>query len=564
MSIVFDVEMKDKVSGPAHSAAEGMSAASHAAEGLHGHVSVLTESWEVLEGVLEARVVEMAFEAIVDVAKELPSLVIEAVDQIERLRSAFGALEGGGEEAGDAVLGMLRDVEKEVPQSEKVLGSWTRSLQAAGVTDLGKLHESLKGIAGAEALVEGGGEKVRGMLARLNEASERGTKVKFSIAQLAGTGVTEADLLKHLGMTPRTFEAARKAGTITGTEIADAMVASINEKAAGPIEEQMAEVGTIMNKAKDSIMRLFETVDIGPFTNALKEFFSAFDQANPSGQAIRDVLVGAFNSFFSVAGRVFEALRVGFLYLIIWALEAAIFLKPIVKHFQEWFEEVHGAETLLTVLKGVGIVLGTFAAILVAIIAVNAAFYAGLIAVIGLVAYVIGLTPKIGEALGDWAYHAVETAKAFVAGLVDGIKSGVGLVVDAVRNMGKSAWNAIKATLGISSPSRLMMTVGTNVTAGMAQGIRVGTPDVASAGADMASAAVPTATERPVQAVPRPSQSSTTNAPSLTMGDVIVHVDGAHASPTAIGAAVADAVEEKFASLLNRLANMGGTAPVPA
>jgi hypothetical protein len=581
VAIEWDIAVGDHVTAPAHSMADAMGGAASKARGLnnevhdlhnalghassgmhelHEHTNSLAGAWEVFEGSLAARVVEGAFEAIVDKGKELIETAIEASERVQHLTEVFGALSGvgehGAEEMGKAIFEMTRQVAKGLPQSEAQIQSWTRSLMAAGVTDLSRIQNSLTAIAGAESLVEGGGEKVRGMLAKLNEASQKGTKVRFSVAQLAGTGVTEEELLKHLGMTPRAFELARKAGTVTGTQIADAMVAALGEKAAGPLAGQMGELSTITTKAKDVFLRLFESVNVKPLVEGIKQFFSVFDEANPSGRVVKDMIVGAFDAVFRVAGKVFEFLKSAFLHLMIWGLEVDIWLKPIIRHFREWFESVNGAHILMTALKGIGIVIGVLAVALGVVVAVGIAVTSAMTiaatAVIGFVAYLIGMVPKAGEALGDLVYKAVQAAKDFIGGFVDGIKNGVGLVVEAVKHMGSSAWNAIKGALGISSPSKLMFEAGLNVSRGMSGGISAGTPEVESASSGMVMAAVP-----------RGGGGGGTS--TITIGDIVVHVDGAYGKDAhEIGAAVAEVVEEKLASLMNRLSNMSGSAPVPA
>jgi hypothetical protein len=288
--ISWGVELTDKVSAPANASAAAMGRAAQQAKvmtdavhGLHGPLgeipSALDEVKEHSESMFTeffkaefaVELVKKLGEAVFDLGKEMFTMAIEAGENVEKLTSVFQALSGGVEGAGTATLAMLRDLEKEIPQSEKQVSAWARGLMAAGVTDMSKLRESLKAIAGAESLVEGGGERVKSILEKLNEASIKGTKIKFSVASLAGTGLTEEDVMKQLGMTPKQLELAKKHGTITGTQIADAMVKALAEKSAGLLEAQMNEIGTMATKAKDSIMRLFEGVNIKPFSDGLKE-----------------------------------------------------------------------------------------------------------------------------------------------------------------------------------------------------------------------------------------------------------------------------------------------------
>jgi hypothetical protein len=584
--IEWDLEIGDKVTAPANAMASAMAGAASKAQGLTGHVNGLRDSmgrfvsgsgglretkehttslagaWEMFEGSLAARVVERAFDAIVESGRELITTAIEASERVTHLTEVFGALSGGG--AGGAVMGkaifsMVRDLSKQLPQSEATIQGWTRSLMAAGVTDMSKLQASLRATAGAEALVEGGGEKVRGMLAKLNEASVKGTKIRFSMGQLEGTGLTEPELLKQLGMTPQLFELARKNGTITGTQIADAMTRALGEKAAGPLAGQMSEFSTIVAKGKDVFLHLFEGIDPKPLVEGMKDFFSIFDLANPSGAIIKDVIGGAFNDLFAIAGKVFTFLKSAFLQSIVWGLQFAI----VIKQHKPIFEAL--AATIG------GVMVGALAAMAVAAVPAIAAAWAvaaGIVAAtwpflaigaaIGLVAFgvyeLVKSWPVVQKFFVDLAEGAWNAAKGFVMGLVDGIANGVGLVVEAVENMGKSAWQAIVRTLKLGSPSRLMIDAGVNVSQGMAIGIQQGAGDVADASASMATAAVP-----------RAGGASGGGGVSIQIGDVVVHVDGAHAKDAQdIGQAVAEVVEERLASLMNRLSNMSGAAPMPA
>ena len=333
MGIEWSVDMHDGVTAPANRMSGAVLGLSEHVQGLHEHVTGLAGAWEVFEGSLAARVVERAFDAIVDSGRELISMAIEASERVSHLTEVFGALSGASEEsagaAGKAIFDLTRTIAKQLPQSEATIQSWARSLMAAGVTDLTKLQASLKAISGAEALVEGGGEKVRGMLAKLSEASERGTKVKFSIGQLAGTGVSEPEFLKQIGMTAANFEAAKKHGQITGTAIAEALTRAIGEKAAGPLAGQMGELSTVITKAKDSAMQLLEGVDPKPLVDGIKMLLSVFDATQPSGKLLKDILTGAFDAIFAVAGKLFAFLKTAFLQLMIWGLQVAIWLKPL-------------------------------------------------------------------------------------------------------------------------------------------------------------------------------------------------------------------------------------------
>lgn len=555
----------------------------------------------VLSSVLEAEilrdVLERVGEAALNAGKEMVEMAIESGEAVRRLKESLGTLVGGGEEAGAAVLGMLRDLEKEVPQSEAQIGAWARQLEAAGVTDMSRLRESIKAIAGAEALVEGGGTRLQTVLAQLNEASVKGTKVRFSASMLAGTGVTEEELLANLGMTPQAINLARKQGTLTGTQLADAMVKAVNAKSAGPLAAQMGEISTMAVKAKDAVRRLFEDIDTGPLAEGMKEAFSVLDTAQPSGVVLRDTLTGAFKAIFGAAGKVFSMLKDGFLHIIIWGLEAAIALKTVHRWFanefpaalNRWMPAVVAASafigtllvaSLYAAIAGVvtwavttipaaivatGIWIASMAAAAVATIAATWPILA-IAAAVALVAVgiyeLVRHWPEIKTFFVNLATGALEAAGNFVQGFVNGIRNGVGLVIDAVKNMGTAAWTALKGALGIHSPSTLMMTAGLQTSEGFAKGITSGEGHVEQAAIGMSTAAYLPAKDG-ARGSPGADGASAGGGQSMVFnfGGVTVHIDASHAVTAQEHRQI---VEEEFGSLAERLALMIGSAPEPA
>jgi hypothetical protein len=522
---------------------------------LHDGIEHVAGAWEVFGGMLAARAVERAFEAIVDAGRELISMAIEAGERVEQLTAAFGALSGGGPEMGGQVFKMTERLAKELPQSEAIVQSWAQKLMGAGVTDMTKLHDSLVAVASATALMgkeSGAGERVLGIMAKLNEAAEKGTKMKFTMGQLAGTGLTEEDLLGQLGMSAKTFELARKGGQITGTQIADAMTAALKAKGQGPLDAMMGEVSTQLTKGKDLFEKLFVGIDAKPLAEALKSIVGLLDQATPSGQLMHDVFVTAFGGILKAVNLLID----GFLHLIIWGLEIAIFVK---KH-----------ATLFEALAAVvgGVMVGALAAMVVAAIPAIAAAWAlaaGVIAAtwpflaigaaIGLVAFgiyqLVKHWPEVKKFFTDLGQGAVAAGKAVIEGLANGIRAGADFVINAVKNLGGIVIKAIRAILGVHSPSTIMFGVGVNVAEGLEAGIDQGAPKAAEASARMGAGVAGAAS----------AGSGSGSSSSSNVFNIDVHIEAGHA---ATPQQLQHIVEEEFGSLANRLAAMIGSAPVPA
>ena len=544
---------------------------------------------EMFKAEIAVEALKRAFDFVVDSGKELIAMSIKASERVAHLSEVFGALSGASEESSGAVgkqiFDLTRSIAKELPQSEAMIQSWARSLMAAGVTDMTKLQDSLKAISGAEALVEGGGEKVRGMLAKLSEASEKGTKFKFSIAQLSGTGVTESEFLKQIGMTAANFEAAKKHGQLTGTAIAEALTRAIGEKAAGPLAGQMGQLSTALQKGKDLFTQIFEGTDAKPLVDMVRELVGLFDQAQPSGQLLHSIFLSIFETVLTGAKMAEDA----FLHLIIYTLEAAIWVKQLGKTWRtSWDDMLAAADRMAPVLAGLAATIFTlfvpsiYAAVagavmwaltampaaIAATIAWAASMWAAAVAVIAatwpllLIAVGVGLVvagivllvkhwDQVKKFFSDMATGALNAGKSFVEGLANGIQAGAQFVINAVKNLGAIVIKAIRGILGISSPSRVMFDVGVNTAAGLEAGINEGAPKAADASARMGAGAGDAAT----------SSGGGGSSSSSNVFNIDVHIEAGHA---ATPQQLQHIVEEEFGSLANRLAAMIGSAPVPA
>ena len=74
----------------------------------------------------------------------------------------------------------------------------------------------------------------------------------------------------------------------------------------------------------------------------------------------------------------------------------------------------------------------------------------------------------------DGFKEADNIPKYIISGLVNGIKNGAGLAVEAIIELGKSILEGIKAVLGIHSPSTEFFEIGSNIIAGLINGLKEG------------------------------------------------------------------------------------------
>lgn len=77
----------------------------------------------------------------------------------------------------------------------------------------------------------------------------------------------------------------------------------------------------------------------------------------------------------------------------------------------------------------------------------------------------------IGEGIKGMIDKVLELGRNLIEGLIDGVKEKAVALKDSVVDAVKDAWQAVKDFLGISSPSKLFMQIGTYVDEGFAEGI---------------------------------------------------------------------------------------------
>jgi hypothetical protein len=543
------ISLKDLVTGPAKDMGAAVTKLSGDVKGLSSSmlesVPAAESMWAALEGPLApliaiASAIAVAVTGLAGLTYEMAETALEAVELKEKLLATFSAL-GGGEEAGRATLGMLNDLSDRLGVTRASLVDTAKAFQAMGYTELGPLSEQIKATTSAQALFgESGAEAYKRISSAVKDAAEAHTKLTLSSRQLravggvTGTVVTAA--AKSMGLTTAQFAAQLKAGTLDAGKFGDALHVALVEQGRGPLEAMANSLPNLVAKAKENLSRLFEDVDIKPFTDAVRSFFDVFSLGQPSGQAMKAGIVPVMNKIFEIAGKVVMAIKHITLEMVILGLKAYIALKPIVKSVTELSERFHVAHGLILLAKGVMILLAAATAIAFVPLVLLAAAISAVVAGIGAaISAVQEFAPKAAAALSDWASSAAEYAANFIDGLVNGIRDGISHAVAAVSDLGTSIKDGIKGILGIHSPSKVMLELGGHVAGGFAAGISAGSRRVGESAENMAYAAndnvisassyarapAPTA---PVAASPGGSNSSTTV--NVMPGAVVIHEAG--------------------------------------
>ena len=410
----------------------------------------------------------------------------KALDVGEKLKLLSAQFESlGGGYSGEQILSVVDAVAKKTGQARDEVARLAKTFEGIGVQDLGQLETALSA-ARASALISADGSSAafEALSKKIQAAVDNTGHLKIAdrgLKQIAETGARASDVAAAMGVSVAVLDARLKAGTQDAAQFGDALNKALIEKGAKAVDVAANSLDGLKKRFSNSLDKLFEGVKTGPFLEELAKVVDLFDQSTASGAAMHDAIVETLDAIFDAASTALPYVRTGFLL-------AAI-------------------------------------------------------AVVSLLEVLDGLYENFKSVL-DVANLATDAASNFVAGLVDGIANGVPRVIDAAKNAAQALVTAVKDELGVHSPSVVMMEVGKNVSAGMAQGIANDNSvagaardlgrDTAEAGATVANA-----------------PASEGGGGSLTVNVGGIHINGA-------GKSAEDLTEESVALVFERMAAAQG------
>lgn len=399
-----------------------------------------------------------------------------------------------GLNTGSEVDAMVESLSDRIGIAKDTLEPFTKELMKMGITALPELEDSLLAVTSATALMgKSGGDAFFALTQKIQSAVQAGVGLKIPIkglGSLAEVGLQVSDVADLMGISAKELAAQLKAGTVNAAKFGDAMQDAIINKGASALDRMAASIGNIKAKFMTDLGDMFEDIDVAPFLAEVKELFTIFSQAKPSGQALKAGIGGFFTEVFRVAKDLIPTLKHFFLDLIIWGLKAYIALKPIVRWFQDSGVGAKLVNALLSEMKvaaiGVGVGLAYVVAVGAGLVAGLAAIGAGIIIVKD---NFMSLMTFIGESVLSLAEAGASLANALIDGLTGGIFGGFSRVGEAVTGLAESAKNTFKNVLGIASPSKVMFAMGENIAQGASMGIESGVPDVHGAATTLAAGA---------------------------------------------------------------------------
>jgi hypothetical protein len=399
----------------------------------------------------------------------------------------------------------------------------------------GFLQTQIDEVAASSALSR---DRIAGMQAELYRAGLRSGNLQ---AALEGLAIAESTQ----GAEGAAQFKARAIGAALYGQSVKRLSDDIKARLGGIAARQMLSLDVQSRKAHESINALFKDLKIERLLSGLAAITDSFSQSNARGRALKaiiDVLFQPLIDFIDNHSILFKRFFQG---IIIGALQLGI----VVLKLRNWFLDTFGNSEIL---KGIdtqrlAVDAGRFAffALASAVLLTGAAFglligligvgVAQIVAVAGAIGYAIGALIDGAKSAVNWFQKTawVDIGLAIPRGIAAGIKSGVGLAVDAIKGMAESVKNSFLSAMRIRSPSRWGFENALQLPRGISLGYRAGEPMVRTSAARLgdaskqgllASYAADTAGSAAPMSLPYEQPRGERGAATAKGGDTTVHV----------------------------------------
>lgn len=440
--------------------------------------------------------------------------------------------------------------------------------QALTIEAVSRTSDSLRGLAGILPQVQAATglatDELVGLAQQLDAA---GVSAADMPAALRAVAIAEAALGK--GAASKLVEQL-KSGKASAAELA----AEMERKFGGIVAKKMLSLDAQAARFKQNLSGLASSLNIEALLGGLSTLVALFDTNTASGRALAQLFSTIFQPLIDGAAAAIPAIEGAFIQMEIWAMKAQIALKPY-------------APILSTIGSGLAMIGKVVGAVLVPVLGVVAAGLALLVApiyvVIAAIGYLVGL---IGGGLSSaWAavssgasaaWEALKSAPAaalayllslpgqiasvgadIIAGLVNGITSNAGAILQALIAPIQGGIAAVKSLLGIASPSKVFAQIGEHTAAGFEGGVDAGASDAQTALESMVEPPDPMPAAAAKAGAKASSKASSGSSSSVNLAGAVFNFYGVEG---------AEDSERRFGDLLTRLvegdvSQIGGAAP---
>jgi hypothetical protein len=426
--------------------------------------------------------------------------------------AALGSAQGAKD------LGVQIDaLAKKVSTPKEKIDELALSLSKANISGR-TIVDTLKAVTQAsDAMGDQVGSKLQDIITR----NARGGHMGLSPQELLGTNLDFSDVAREVAIGTRmTMKEAQKA-LLTGAVPIEAGAAAIKRAVEKRFKEinlrKQLDIGVQAQKARENLANLTKDVDLTPFLKGIHEVLTVFDKNTIAGRGLQQIITAtgkAFNELGTAGAPVVKAALTG---VIVATLKTATAFFKVRNALRKAFgdrELVSGIDAATAAMTAAEVAVYTLGAGLAMSAAAAAAIAAPFVMVYDAVT-------ELGTTVSD-TYDKIVTIDwsalgvGVIDGIVNGIKSRVGVVEQEIGGLTDKIKKAFTEPLQIHSPSRVFEDYGENIGEGARRGVERKSSSVRDAVQAMAPAAPDGASSR---------ASSGGGVPAINI-PITVHADG--------------------------------------
>ena len=403
----------------------------------------------------------------------------------QQLRTSLGVFSGGH---GKEVLDIVDAMRTRLPQSRDQLAEWVKTLQTAGVTDLGVLQQKTYALAATQVQMGETGtaayislqDKIQAVGFAQRRAAEMGlpfigglSMTQDELRGLSKLGVRYEDVAQQMGVSTAVLTRQFAIGRVDARQFGSALDQLLAKRGQGDIEAKLLTLPAVVERAREGFTRLFDSIDFKPVIAAAQRFLDLFNDQTETGKTFAELFKVIGDRVVDLATALIDDAGPAFVELSIFALNMFADVEPILSGL------ISLARTLVSALTSV----------LPSVEQIQATVAKGGIAQRFLGAGLTGgLNGIVVQGAAEFARAKLTPSGAdTAAGATDGIRSGLAEALTGGRELGDATVQGYREEMGIKSPSRVMAALGQDTADGLVMGLGAGAGDASAAAAGLGS-----------------------------------------------------------------------------
>lgn len=229
-------------------------------------------------------------------AAALAHFGFEASETKRDLTEMFDVVQGEGK--GARTFDQVNQIAEGVHAPIEKVADVTRGLLELGLTNQTQLLQTVRAVEDLQRVgLESGARKLEGIVEKSLAAGHLalGRGGAGAARALSGTGITESDLAKELGLTTKQLEAELKTGKVTVEEGLQAIDNAILRGKVGELATKRFTLSDAFQDLHNSVRQLFQDSDASPLTSAIRQVTEDFADATQGSTFLRDSLDTIFS-----------------------------------------------------------------------------------------------------------------------------------------------------------------------------------------------------------------------------------------------------------------------------